>query len=65
MSRGNKPRNSGDSGPEKNYVKKMMKKSNKEVDTEGTARAAFMNALKAIESGEHLLQDKQAQEDEL
>lgn len=64
MSR-NKPRNSGDKGPEKNYVKKMMKKANKSGDTEGTARATFMNALKAIESGKHLPQDKQAQEDEL
>lgn len=65
---GNKPRNSGDKGPEKNYVKKVMKKANKSGDTEGTARATFMNALKAIESSECLPQDKEAQkaqEDEL
>ena len=64
----NKPRNSGDKGPEKNYVKKMMKKANKIDNTEGAARTAFLNALKAIESGEHVPQDEQtqkAQENEL
>jgi hypothetical protein len=65
---GNKPRNSGDRGPERNYVKKVMKKANKSDDTVGIARTTFMNALKAIESGESVPRDEQtlkAQEDEL
>lgn len=65
MSSRNRPRNSGDKGPEKNYMKNVMKKANKNSDTEGTARTAFMEALKAIESGQNLPQDKQAQEDKL
>lgn len=52
MSDRNKPRNSGDKGPEKNYLKKVMKKANKGDNTTSAARLALMKGLKAIESGE-------------
>ena len=66
MSSRNKPRNSGDKGPEKNYMKKMMKKANRGDDTEATARNTFMKALKAVDSGEYLSHNKSGpQEDEL
>lgn len=65
MSSPNRPKNSGDKGPEKNYAKKMLKKANKSEDTESTARRTFMKALKAVESGETASQDTQAQENEL
>lgn len=46
----NKPRNSGDKGPEKNFRKKMMKKVNKL--NASMSPDALMKSLKVTEIGE-------------
>ncbi len=47
MSDRNKPRNSGDKGPERNFKKKMMKKANKSMSPD-----VLMRNLKVTEAGE-------------
>lgn len=45
MSNGNKPQNSGDKGPEKNYKKKMMKKLKSDTGLDHD----LMQGLRAVE----------------
>lgn len=46
MSNRNKPRNSGDKGPEKNYKRKLVKRANKEIG------AALLKGLKDSEGND-------------
>lgn len=44
----NKPKNSGDKGPEKNYLKKMKKKQNQNTDM---SMNSLLGELKELKSG--------------